>query len=138
MKKYLILLTVCLGSFSLCLAQETKTGNNVNTDFVYSENGFVNLTGTFKVKGFKYIYRGCYTPDGKMLVKNGGIIISRQDQPTVAPGTEVILSGACMYDGPVYIPSTVKKIEKGAFGPKTIVYVYNVEDITDHKTGDDK
>lgn len=114
-------------------ASQTIGRIDSNSSYVFSEQGFVHLEGTFKYRKITFKFRGLYTPDGKTLVHNGGKIIKTQDPPVVAPGTEEIASGACLMDGVVYIPNTVKKIGIGAFGATTSVYVYDVNDISDLK-----
>lgn len=114
-------------------ASQTIGKIDSNPTYVSSEQGFISLEGTFKYKKITFKFRGLYTPDGKILVHNNGKIIKTQDPPVVAPGTEEIASGACLMDGVVYIPNTVKKIGVGAFGSATSVYVYDVNDISDLK-----
>jgi hypothetical protein len=130
-KIYLLLI------FSLISIGSAKAQTEVKDGYVTSEKGFVYKSGKFTIGKKKFKYAGLYSADGKVCVKTFKPIgSSNQEETVVAPGTEIVVNGACYWHYYVWLPTTVKKIGEDALMKNQYglgeTYFYNAEDIVDH------
>ncbi len=96
-----------------CFTQAQESGTVVTTEKVYSESGFVLREGRFKIGKIKCFYKGLYTADGKVCVRIMPLSITNAYR-CVAPGTEIIATGAFQSEDWVFLPKSCKTICTGA------------------------
>ncbi len=138
MKKFLLVLMLCISYAGYVSAQTT-----VNEKSIRCEQGFELKEGEFKIGKTKYHYGGIYTLDGKVCIRcNIMILNSTNYVDAVAPGTEVIASGALtnVRRKVFYIPKSVKEVQAGALvlggrDDESLLYISIYDDslVTEHK-----
>lgn len=129
MKKYLCLSLFCILTLTVT-AQETSS---VSYEKVFCENGYVVRKGRFRIGKQKCYFNGLYTADGKVCVRMNPRNIPAAHYQCVAPGTEVVATGALPESvlGWVFLPKSVKTIYKDAFAADLVIVPYDESKLED-------